>query len=433
MLSDVGDTAYSSLENGARNSRSEGALVPVAGAMQLREGTGQRPERRMEQHSPILDAVSISLISREDLRSCEAWRTSFAGRRKDHRYYEIIEDTLRDRFAYGYFAIREASGRIVAVQPYFLLDQDILEGIKLARSPLIAYIRRRYPCFLKLHTLMLGCVAGEGHLATSTQLSPSAMAKALAHGIVPCARALGAEMIVLKEFPRDDRNDLAWFAREGFSRAPSMPMTTLDIHYDGFDDYMEKALSAHARRDLRKKFRAAESFGLEMTVIDNAASFIDELYPLYLQVHERSRLRFEKLSKDFFRRLGCEMNDKTRFFIWYRGNSLVAFALCMVEGDDIFGEYIGLDYEVALDIHLYHYISREVISWAMSHGYKRFRSSGLSYDPKLHLRHQLDPIDLYVRHVSPIANWIVRLALPWIVPARYDATLRKFPDYRQIW
>jgi len=387
----------------------------------------------MEQHSPIPEPVSVAPINRADLRTCAAWRLSFAGRRKDHRYYEIIEDTLRDRFDYGYFAIRDASGQVMAVQPYFLLDQDILEGIKLDQSSLIVRIRRRYPRFLKLRTLMLGCVAGEGHLAISAQLPASAVARTLAHGIVPCARALGAEMIVLKEFPRDERDDLAWFEREGFARAPSMPMTTLDIGYDDFDDFMQKVLSANTRRDLRKKFRTAEGFDLEMTVTDNAASFIDEIYPLYLQVHERSRLHFEKLSKDFFRRLGNEMNDRARFFIWYRGNSLLAFALCMVEGDDIFGEYIGLDYEVALDLHLYHCISRDVISWAMSHGYKRFRSSCLNYDPKLHLRHQLDPIDLYVRHVSPIANGIMRLVLPWIVPTRYDATLRKFPDYRRIW
>ncbi|MEH6951389.1 GNAT family N-acetyltransferase [Nitrobacter sp. NHB1] len=387
----------------------------------------------MEQHSPASDSLSVAPISRDELRTCEAWRIAFAGRRKDHRYYEIIADTIGDHFEYGYFAIRDASGRVLAVQPYFLLDQDVLEGIKLDRSPLVARIRRRYPRFLKLRTLMLGCTAGEGHLATSAHLSAAVVAGTLALGIVAQARALGAQMIVLKEFPRGDRRDLACFEREGFGRAPSMPMTTLDIDYDSFDDYMQKALSANTRRNLRKKFRAAEGSDLEMTVTDNAASFIDELYPLYLQTYERSNFHFEKLTRDYFRRLGCEMSDKTRFFIWYRGNTLMAFALCMVEGDDIFAEYIGLDYDFALDLHLYHYISRDVIRWAMAHGYKRFRSSGLNYDPKLHLCHRLDPIDLYVRHVSPIANWIMRLALPWIVPVRYDATLRKFTDYRQMW
>ncbi|EAQ35722.1 hypothetical protein NB311A_12899 [Nitrobacter sp. Nb-311A] len=387
----------------------------------------------MDQHIPAPESLSIAPISRDELRTCEAWRIAFAGQRKDHRYYEIIADTIRDHFEYGYFAIRDASGRVLAVQPYFLLDQDVLEGIKLDRLSLVARIRRRYPRFLKLRTLMLGCTAGEGHLAASAYLSSATVAKTLAQGIVAQANALGARMIVLKEFSRGDRRDLACFEREGFARAPSMPMTTLDIDYDNFDEYTQKALSAKTRRDLRKKFRATKGSRLQMTVTENAANFIDEIYPLYLQSYERSNFHFEKLTKDYFRRLGCEMSDKTRFFIWYRGNTLMAFALCMVEGDEIFAEYIGLDYHFALDLHLYHYVSRDVISWAMAHGYKRFRSSGLNYDPKLHLGHRLDPIDLYVRHVSPVANWIMRLVLPWIVPVRYDATLRKFASYRQIW
>jgi predicted N-acyltransferase len=387
----------------------------------------------MEQRIPVPESLSIAPISPGELRTCEAWRIAFAGQRKDHRYYEIIADTIRDHFDYGYLAIRDASGRVLAVQPYFLLDQDVLEGIKIDRSSLVARIRRRYPHFLKLRTLMLGCAAGEGHLATSAYLSPVAVARTLAQGIVAQAHALGAQMIVLKEFPRGDRRDLACFEHEGFARAPSMPMTTLDIDYDSFDVYMQEALSAKTRHDLRKKFRDAENSGLKMAVANNAASFIDELYPLYLQTYERSNFHFEKLTKDYFRRLGCEMSDKTRFFIWYRGNTLMAFALCMVEGDEIFAEYIGLDYDFALDLHLYHYMTRDVISSAITHGYKRFRSSGLNYDPKLHLGHRLDPIDLYVRHVSPIANWIMGLVLPWIVPVRYDATLRKFSDYRQMW
>ncbi|MBN9602609.1 MAG: GNAT family N-acetyltransferase [Afipia felis] len=387
----------------------------------------------MEQYIPIPGPLSVAPIRRGELRTCDAWRAAFTGQRKDYRYYEIVADTIRDRFEYGYFAIRDALGTVLAVQPYFLLDQDLLEGIRLEHLSLVTRIRGRYPRFLKLRTLMLGCAAGEGHLASSAHLSPAAVAGALARGIVAEARALGAQMIVLKEFPRRDRRDLACFEREGFGRAPSMPMTTLGIKYDNFDDYMYKTLSVNARRHLRKNLRATENSDLKMTVFDNAESFIDDLYPLYLQTYERSKFHFEKLTRDTFRRLGCEMSDKTRFFLWHRGNTLMAFSLCMVEGDDIFAEYIGLDYDFALDLHLYHYITRDIISWAMNHGYKNFRSSGLNYDPKLHMRHQLDPIDLYVRHASPLANWIIRLGLPWIVPARYDKALWKFSDYHQMW
>jgi hypothetical protein len=45
----------------------------------------------------------------------------------------------------------------------------------------------------------------------------------------------------------------------------------------------------------------------------------------------------------------------------------------------------------------------------------------------------VDPIDLYVRHTSALANALFRLALLWIVPVRYDATLKLFADYKELW
>jgi hypothetical protein len=49
------------------------------------------------------------------------------------------------------------------------------------------------------------------------------------------------------------------------------------------------------------------------------------------------------------------------------------------------------------------------------------------------MRHRLDPTDLYVRHTSILANAIFKLALPWIVPVRYDATLKLFANYKDLW
>jgi predicted N-acyltransferase len=239
---------------------------------------------------------------------------------------------------------------------------------------------------------------------------------------------------VLKEFPSRYRNILHYFVQRGFVRAPSMPMTMLDIGYESFEAYMAKALKSSARRKLRKKLEATAGItDIRLSVTDDATSFVDEIYPLYLQVFDRSRMQFEKLTKDFFRQLGQRMGDKVRFFAWRRGNTLVAFSLCMVQGDSLYAEYVGFDYTVALDLHLYHYVVRDMISWGIGKGYKWFRSSGLNYDPKLHMRHQLDPIDLYVRHTSALSNAIFGLALPWIVPARYDATLKLFPNYEELW
>src|SRR5262249_39316362 len=125
--------------------------------------------------------------------------------------------------------------------------------------------------------------------------------------------------------------------------------------------------------------------------------------------------------------------DKVRFFLWWQNGRIVAFTLCMVEDDALYAEYIGLDYSVALDLHLYHYAVRDMISWAIAKGYKWFRSSGLNYDPKLHMRHTLDPLDLYVRHTSAILNAILKRILPFLEPTHEDPVLPKFPNYRELW
>ena len=57
------------------------------------------------------------------------------------------------------------------------------------------------------------------------------------------------------------------------------------------------------------------------------------------------------------------MPEIVRFFVWRQEARITAFSLCMIEGDAIFAEYIGLDYSVALKLHLYHYAVRDMISW----------------------------------------------------------------------
>jgi Acetyltransferase (GNAT) domain len=380
------------------------------------------------------ESFSISVVSRAELSGCAPWTSTFTDQRKDYRYYEILDDTLRGNFEYRYFAIVDDNGQVRAIQPFFLVDQDILEGLGAEEIYWISLIRRFYPRFLKLRALMVGCTAGEAHLAATEALPVDVVTETLSNSIVKQARSLNAQLIVLKEFPSRYRKVLHCFVQCGFARAPSMPMTMLDIEYDSFDAYMEKALKSSSRRKLRKKLEATAGMSdICMSVTDNAASFVDEIYPLYLQVLERSSMQFEELTKEFFRQLGQRMGDKVRFFAWRRGNMLVAFSLCMVQGDSLYAEYVGFDYAVALKLHLYHYVVRDMINWGISNGYKWFRSSGLNYDPKLHMRHRLDPIDLYVRHTSALANAIFKLALPWIVPVRYDATLKLFPNYKELW
>jgi hypothetical protein len=216
------------------------------------------PERvhRTENALHVAATGNVEVMARADLATCSHWKDAFAAQRKDHRYYELVEDTIRQGFDYAYFAIKDGHGNVQAIQPFFILDQDVLAGANPKIRAIIQPVRLLWPRFLKMRTLMVGCAVGEGHL-DGDELSHGLNAQLLASTIVAHARGLKVPLIVLKEFPARYRQPLECFLHQGFSRVPSLPMTRLNIDYPSFDAYMTKALSGATRRKLQKKFKAA--------------------------------------------------------------------------------------------------------------------------------------------------------------------------------
>lgn len=94
--------------------------------------------------------------------------------------------------------------------------------------------------------------------------------------------------------------------------------------------------------------------------------------------------------------------------------------------------YIGLDYRVALDAHLYFISFRDVLSWAIENGIEQYYSSPLNYSAKLHLKLKLVPLDLYIQHTNPVINFFFKRLLPLLEPTRYDPILPKFSNYTDL-
>ena len=246
------------------------------------------------------------------------------------------------------------------------------------------------------------------------------------------AKANKVALVVFKDFPASYRETLAALSGRGYARVPSMPMTRVRLSFQNFDEYLG-TLGYISRKSLRRKFRKTEGAAkIDMQVVKDVATIIDEIFPLYLQVHEKSTMKFENLSKEFFVGIAKEMPERARFFLWRIEGKIVAFSLCLICGDTIYDECLGLDYAVALDLHLYFYTMRDVIRWAIEQNLRSYVSGPLNYDPKLHLGHELGPLDLYVRHTRAWLNPIFSVALKFLEPTRHDPILKKFPNADQL-
>ncbi|HUB24206.1 MAG TPA: GNAT family N-acetyltransferase [Tepidisphaeraceae bacterium] len=316
-------------------------------------------------------------------------------------------------------------------------DQDLLAGTAQWMQRAVARVRKLFPRLLTMRTLMVGCAAGEGRL-DSTELPRSQwIGEILAANLKSQSRVLRSGMIVMKEFHYETRPALRCMTEHGFTRVPSLPMTRLDIRFKDFEEYMTKALSKVTRKSLRRKYKtiaeATQKSPITLEIKTDVSDCVDELHPLYMAVYDRSPMHFEKLTKEFLIRLGREMPEKVRYFVWRQNGKAIAFSLVMVSGDAIYDEYLGLDYSVALDLHLYFHTIRDIIEWGMKNGYHWYVSSALNYDPKLHLKSKLEPLDLYVSHTSGVINFFLGKFLPWLEPTRNDKTLKQFENFKQLW
>jgi hypothetical protein len=357
------------------------------------------------------------------------WKRTFSEDLLDSRFYELIEETLREQFDFRYAILRNDRRGETAVQPFFLVNHEISTGLPsrvrsiLSRAP--DWLLRR----LKIKMLGVGCVAGEGQLALAEPWYLEALDEALGH----YASRVNAKLIFFKDFPARDREAFAPLLRKGYRRVASMPSTKLDLGFDSFEDYLKTRLSRESRSQLRRKFRDSQKLGtLSLEVVNDATPYADDLFDLYLQTHLRSEFRFEQLTRDFFSQLGKRMPDHTRFFLWRKEGKLVAFALCMVHRGVLHYLNLGMDYPEALNLHLYDVVWRDLMSWALDQNLNGIKMGQLNYEAKFRLGFQLAPLDLYVRHTSVAFNPFFAFALTFLEPTRYAPALRKFPNAREL-
>ncbi len=349
------------------------------------------------------------------------------------RFFAACAAHLTDRFAHLALEVAGPCGRVLGVQPGFLTTQDALAGAPAWAHAALGPLRAVWPGCVLQRMLMVGSCAGEGVLAGESEADRAQLAAAIAAAAPGLARGLGASLIVVKDVPGEMRPALESPLRgAGFARVPSLPACTLDLSgLATFDDYLV-TLSKSRRSDLRRKFKKADAAGLSFRVLADPGPHLGDLARLYHNVYERSSLRFEHLSEGFFGQLARDCPDRARFFCWFLEGRPVAFNLGWLHGGTLRDLVIGLDYAVALDLHLYFATWRDVIAWCLAGGVRRYWTAPLNYDPKLALHLRLVPLDLYARHRSGILNPLVRRLLPLVGPTRSEPLLSRFANFADL-
>src|SRR5947207_335881 len=99
---------------------------------------------------PVNDTIPFSqgvarIVTLSDLQDCGAWKQVFQNKAKDHRYYEIVDETLKNDFEHHYLLLEDRSGRVRAIQPFFFVRQNLVEGVPGKIRSLVDGVRKIFP------------------------------------------------------------------------------------------------------------------------------------------------------------------------------------------------------------------------------------------------------------------------------------------------
>jgi hypothetical protein len=358
----------------------------------------------------------------------EIWRATFGTDYKNFEYYRLIEDTVQTGFTYRYLVLFDLEERPIALQPLIIADQDLAMAISGRVGRAIESIRARLPLFLYSRMLMAGCLVGDGKFGILPGVDLSFASHLLAEALQQFARSEAISLVTIKDFSPSLRSNLRPLVRGGYTRVDGFPSLHLDLNFSSVEDYMRQCLSRVTRKNFKRKLKktAAVIPRIELEVRNDCSEMIDEIYPLYLNVAQRSDVTFEVFTKEYFLEASRRMPERVRYFVWRQNGKTIAFSFCTIWGDTIYDNEIGLNYAVAHELNLYYLTFHDTLDWALRNHLRFYETGPFDYQVKLHLGLCPDRLDLYIRHRSPVINLLLKFVAPVFAPAKSDPALRKY-------
>ena len=150
---------------------------------------------------------------------------------------------------------------------------------------------------------------------------------------------------------------------------------------------------------------------IEMETVNGLSTEdLDRVYRLYLgAVEKHDDTGFEIVPIEFFRNVSRNMPEEARFFLWKMDGRIVAFVFALVSEGFLSDYYLGLDYSVAYQYHLYFLRFRDILNWCIANGIKRYDVGVTGYEPKKRFGCSFVPSYIYMKHVNRFMNPLLGL------------------------
>ncbi len=205
---------------------------------------------------------------------------------------------------------------------------------------------------------------------------------------------------------------------KGYAKGLTCPKCELVLRWKNFDEYLGD-LRSNYRYRFKKALNRAKP--LKLRYLKDGSEFTNEMYGLYEQTYNKSRIRVEKLSEEFFRgeffKIFVLEDEKPRGFVQLLAN-----------GDELVFEFVGLDYSVNQKYDTYLAMLLEIVRYGIENGFKTIDFGQTADDAKLKLGSRYEFLYAYLTHRNPIVNAVCKLLAPKL---QYKPITEQFQVFKE--
>jgi predicted N-acyltransferase len=237
------------------------------------------------------------------------------------------------------------------------------------------------------------------------------------------------DLIMIKDLTDDQKETAAALRHLHFRRFETEPNMILHFKpcWRSFDDYLADMRSEYRSR-IRKTIGDLGASGvvLESLSAEQVKARASEIHRLYLQVHERQKLRLVTIHPQWISALATSFGEEFRTVIARPrdGNKLLGFVNVIRDGVSAHGYYIGFDKATAArGVPLYLGLMYAAVGQAIAMGVDQMLLGRTALGPKAQIGASAQPMYGYLRHRNPALNLAVPSVLA-LLPAPAEAPER---------
>jgi hypothetical protein len=394
-----------------------GASVPLLERMKttLRRvgtGVGQARVRHMERHRPT--GFRIAIFDGIRMVRPDHWDSLVAERSVclSRPFLELLEAhaprNLRPHYALAYRG--ETPVAAIAAQSLEVTAAALPKSRRGLAQRSLARIKERILVCGNLLTW------GPHGVALAPDADPAELWPAVAEALYRIRRSdrlFGdTGLVMVKDLALDDpaaAPAMRRFSYRPFETEPNMRLE-LKPSWTSFEAYL-KDMKSDYRSGIKKQLKDIDQAGLELLSLDAAQveAHAQELHGLYLQVHDKQKLRLVTLEPSWIPALARHFGPDFRTTVLRArsGGPLLGFVTTLRDGEGAIGYYIGFDRKAAEGAPLYLRLLYAIVEDAIALRAAWISLGRTALQPKAKLGAKPQPLFCLLRHRVQAMNLVV--------------------------